>query len=100
MYDADPSLDILPPIATDSASEPDYITQWSLVPEKYFNSYSSESPSCSYLTTVPVWCYIAEKFLQKLDTYVDIMTKVSEGIYHLHIMQFFLCDTSNVKCLH
>lgn len=53
------------------------IIMWNLIPEKYFHFYSPTTLSCSYLTTVPVWCYIANGLLKRLDEYIEIITQVS-----------------------
>lgn len=54
------------------------ITPWNLIPEKYFHFYSPKSFACSYLTTVPVWCYLADGLLKQLDKYIEVITQVSE----------------------
>ncbi|XP_065213993.1 uncharacterized protein LOC135841110 [Planococcus citri] len=55
------------------------IKPWNLIPEKYFRFHSPTPFSCSYLTTVPVWCYFADGLLEQLDQYIDALTQIIPG---------------------
>lgn len=52
------------------------LEKWSLIPTDQFQFGSTELPSCSGITTIPVWSSKVKDILKKVDDYLYALSKV------------------------
>ncbi|XP_065210277.1 uncharacterized protein LOC135838535 [Planococcus citri] len=57
--------------------------KWSLIPTDQFQFGSSALPTCSNVTTIPIWSSILKRILQKVDDFLYALSRMAEKPLHI-----------------